>query len=85
MKRTIAAFTTAALLSVAALSGAANAAQDEMKMVHDTVVSTLIELGLPTDKVDALTMSQVQRIISIADGKERGEATKAMVQKIMGE
>ena len=70
---------------MAALTSAARAAGDEMKMVHDTVVSTLIELKLPTDGVDDLTMSQIQRIISIADGKEMGDAVRVQVQKILQE
>lgn len=85
MKRTITAIATAALVSMAAFSGAAFAAQDEMTMVHDTVVRTLSELGLPTDGVDNLTMAQVQQIISLADGNDRGDAVKVQVQTILSE
>lgn len=81
MNRTITA--AAALLSVSLLASGAFAAQTEMQMVEDTAKRLLIELNLPADSIDNLTVAQMREIIAIADSKEMGDATRARVQKIL--
>ncbi len=83
MNRTILSAATAAVLSLSLLSAGAQAAENEMKMVHDTVAALLTELGLPNDNIDSLTMAQVSQIIAIADSHEMGDAAKVRVQKII--
>ena len=82
MKRSI---LTAAVLSATLFAGLANAAQTEMQMVEDTAKRLFIELNIPSDNLDHLTVAQLREIISIADGKEMGDATRARVLKIIGE
>lgn len=82
MKRSL---VTAAILSATLFAGMANAAQTEMQMVEDTAKRLLIELNLPSDTIDNLTVAQMREIIAIADSKEMGDATRARVQKIIGE
>ncbi|MCB2135509.1 MAG: hypothetical protein KDE08_06120 [Rhodobacteraceae bacterium] len=75
----------AALLSLGVAATAANAANDEMKMVEDTASRLLSELNIDTMKVDDLTVAQLRQIIVIADSKEMGDATRAQVLKIIGQ
>lgn len=85
MKRTITALATAAMLSVTTLAGAASAVEAEMNMVVDAVTRLLVELRIPTDKVDSLSIDQVRRIVQIADSKEMGDAARVQVLKIIDE
>ncbi len=82
MKRSITA-AAAAVLSVALFASGAYAAQTEMQMVEDTAMKLLLELNLPTDNLDNLSVAQLRQIISIADSKEMGDGTRGQVQKIL--
>lgn len=84
MKRFITAAATAAVLSISSF-GAAFAAEAEMSMVVDAVTRLLVELRIPSDNVDNLTIDQARRIVQIADSKEMGDATRAKVLQIINE
>ncbi len=84
MKRFITATATAAVLSISSF-GAAFAAEQEMSMVVDTVTRLLVELRIPSDHVDDLTIDQTRRIVQIADSKEMGDATRSQVLAIINE
>ncbi|GAB4386999.1 hypothetical protein [Albidovulum sp.] len=75
-----------ALTAVSGLAMASSAiAMPEFDMVRDTVKKFLIELSLPTDNIDNLTMDQVHRIISFVDSREMGDAARVQVLKILQE
>ncbi len=84
MKRIITAFATAAILSVSSFS-AAFAAEAEMTMVIDTVTRLLIDLRIPSEEVNNLTLDQARRIIQIADSAERGDPARIKVLEIINE
>ena len=82
MKRT--AFALAAALTLASLGSGAQA-MSEFDMVEDTLRAFLIELRIPSEKADDLTLAQMREIIAIVDSKEMGDGARVQVLKIMGE
>lgn len=84
MKRTISAL---ALAAAVATSGAtvASAMDMEFNMLTGAVFNELKSRGLPTDKIDELTLSQIAIIKGISDGDEsEGEKTnriKAILER----
>lgn len=82
MKATI--FALAAAVSLGGFASGAYA-MTEFDMVQDTLKMFLIELKIPTDKMDNLTMAQMREIITIVDSHEMGDAARAQVLKIIGE
>lgn len=85
MKRTLSALATAAVLSVAALQANAQATNNEMQMVEDTVIRLLIDLNIPSENIKALTLDQARRILTIAESKEMGDGVRAQVMSIINE
>lgn len=85
MKRTFTALATAAVLSVAALQANAQATNNEMQMVEDTVIRLLIDLNIPSDNIKKLTLDQARRILTIAESKEMGDGVRAQVMAIINE
>jgi len=85
MKRTFTALATAAVLSVAALQVNAQATNNEMQMVEDTVIRLLIDLNIPSDNIKKLTLDQARRILTIAESKEMGDGVRAQVMSIINE
>lgn len=85
MKRTLSALATAAVLSVAALQANAQATNNEMQMVEDTVIRLLIDLNIPSDNIKSLTLDQARRILTIAESKEMGDGVRAQVMSIINE
>ncbi|GEM_PF-1300124 len=85
MKRTFTALATAAVLSVAALQVNAQATNNEMQMVEDTVIRLLIDLNIPSDNIKKLTLDQARRILTIAESKEMGDGVRAQVMAIINE
>ena len=84
MKHLITASATAAIISVTSF-GAAFAAEAEMNMVVDAVTRLLVELRIPSDEVDNLTIDQARRIVQIAESKEMGDGTRGQVLAIINE
>lgn len=84
MKRTTA-LAASALVALSVIASAANAANDEMKMVEDTAARLLTELNIDNMNVDDLTVAQLRQIIAIADSHEMGDGTRASVLKIIGQ
>lgn len=82
MKRTILALTAASAL---AGFGSAAHAMAEFEMVQDTLRAFLIELRIPSEEMDKLTLAQMREIIAIVDSKEMGDGARAQVLKIIGE
>jgi hypothetical protein len=80
MKRTFYALATAATLATFA-SGAQ--AMQEFDMVQDTLKAFLIELNIPADKMDNLTLSQIREIIAIVDSREMGDGARTQVLGII--
>jgi hypothetical protein len=56
-----------------------------MTMVVDTVTRLLVDLKIPSDNVDKLTIEQVRQIVAIADSHEMGNGTRIQVLKIINE
>lgn len=84
MKRFITATATAAIISATSF-GTAFSAEAEMSMVVDAVTRLLVELRIPSDEVDNLTIDQARRIVQIADSAERGDPTRIKVLEIVNE
>lgn len=82
MKRT--ALALAAALTLAGFASGAQA-MAEFNMVEDTLKAFLIELRIPAEKADNLTLAQMREIIAIVDSKEMGDGARVQVLKIMGE
>lgn len=82
MKRTILALAAASAL---AGFGSAAHAMAEFEMVQDTLRAFLIELRIPSEEMDKLTLAQMREIISIVDSKKMNEGVRAQVLKIIGE
>ena len=80
MKRTLLALATTTALTVFA-SGAQ--AMQEFDMVQDTLKAFLVELNIPTDNIDNLTMQQMREIIAIVDSREMGDGARTQVLGIM--
>ena len=81
MKRTLLALATTTALTVFA-SGAQ--AMQEFDMVQDTLRAFLVELKIPTDAMDNLTLKQMREIITIVDSKEMGDGARTQVLGIIG-
>jgi len=80
MKRTFLALAMTAALTVFA-SGAQ--AMAEFDKVQDTLRAFLVELNIPTDAMDNLTLKQMREIIAIADSREMGDGARTQVLGII--
>ena len=76
MKRTFLALAMTAALTVFA-SGAQ--AMAEFDKVQDTLRAFLVELNIPTDAMDNLTLKQMREIIAIADSREMCDGARTQV------
>ena len=87
MKHIMTAVLTVAAMSVATTQAGAQdtgATMHEMQMVEDTLKRLLVELKIPSETADRLTIDQARQIIQIADSREMGGA-RAQVLEIIGE
>lgn len=79
--------TALALAAAITLAGFASGAQAmaEFTMVEDTLRAFLVELRIPAEKAENLTLAQMRQIIAIVDSKEMGDGARVQVLKIIGE
>lgn len=80
MKKTIIALATAV-----ALAGFTTGAQamEEFDMVQDTLKAFLVELKIPTDNIDDISLGQMREIIAIVDSREMGDGARVQVLGIL--
>ena len=82
MTRKLAAFVTAATISMAATAPAVHAMGPEYDMLTVAVINAFESHGLPTDNIDTLTLSQIGQIYGIENDSDTPESNKK--QQILG-
>jgi len=83
MKRKFTALAAAAALSLTLAAPAANAMQQEFNMLTGAVYNSLSQMGLPTDNIQNLTLSEIAQIQLILTGGGSDGTKKNQVQAIL--
>ena len=76
MKRTIATLATVATMAVGFSAPTAFAMEDELNMLTGAVYHSLRSMGLPTDDINNLTLSEVAQIKNLIDEDGMGNTQK---------
>ena len=67
MKRNILALATASAIALAALAPSAQAMENEFNMLTGAIYNSFVSMGLPTDKIQDLSLSEAGQIKVILD------------------
>jgi len=84
MKRTIATLATVATLSLGISAPMADAMEMELNMLTGAVYNSLRSMGLPTDNIDKLTLSQITTIKFLIEGED-GMGKVQQIKKILAD
>ena len=76
MKRNILALATASAIALAALAPSAQAMETEFNMLTGAIYNSFVAMGLPTDKIHELSLSEVAEIKSLLTEDGMGSDSK---------
>lgn len=76
MKRNILALVTASTVAFAALAPSAQAMENEYNMLTGAIYNQFVTMGLPTDKISALTLAEVAEIKNLLEEDGMGSDGK---------
>lgn len=79
MKRKILALATASAIAVATLAPSAQAMENEFNMLTGAVYNAFVQMGLPTDKIHDLSLSEVAQIKDLIEESGMGSTGKIKV------
>lgn len=67
MKRNIMALATASAIAFAAMAPSAQAMENEFNMLTGAIYNAFVTMGLPTDKIQDLSLSEVAQIKNLLE------------------
>lgn len=76
MKRNILALATASAIAFAALAPSAQAMENEFNMLTGAIYNEFVAMGLPTDKINELSLAEVAEIKNLLEGDGMGADSK---------
>ena len=81
MKRNILALATASAIALAALAPSAQAMENEFNMLTGAIYNSFVSMGLPTDKIQDLSLSEVAQIKDLLE--EDGMGSTGQIKVIL--
>ncbi len=81
MKRNILALATASAIAFAALAPSAQAMENEFNMLTGAIYNSFTAMGLPTDKIQDLSLSEVAQIKDLLE--EDGMGSTGQIKVIL--
>ena len=81
MKRNILALATASAIAFAALASSAQAMENEFNMLTGAIYNSFVSMGLPTDKIQDLSLSEVAQIKDLLE--EDGMGSTGQIKVIL--
>lgn len=81
MKRNILALATASAIAFAALAPSAQAMENEFNMLTGAIYNSFVSMGLPTDKIQDLSLSEVAQIKDLLE--EDGMGSTGQIKVIL--